>query len=526
MVGDAELAVAAAAGDRAALGQIYDRYADTLYELCRVILRDPHEANDAVHDTFVIAATRLAGLREKDRLKPWLCAIARHESFRRSSKRARSRRSHDEVLDVAVADNTADRLFGSEAANLVWSAAVALTDRERVVLELNVRQGLDGAELAEAAGLTGATASVVLSRAKTQLGVAVRCLLLVRYGRAACSELAGIAPASSDAFDGLTRKRVARHAVGCANCEPRWNASPDALGILGVAPLLGVPAALKSKVLDDPRLISTSRPLGGRGWQGDGFPPMAEKRRRRPLLTSAAAALALAVVATALVLAGNNDRPKLAAPDEIPPSIEGITQGSIVTYGLGAPVTTPAGEILHNADGSVATIPPGTPKVDANGAFITTPPQTGGSNTTAGAGGGSPTTGGSGATTPTSNPASGGTTTPATAAPTTTTAPLTIETTQPRYTTLSLTGCEGATNPDRTEVFASASKPDIQLWLHTNVSSTAVRMVSNPSDHHLWNATLGPFSGTGTVTWWVSNTSGTGGIKSDSRQVTVDPCPQ
>ena len=85
VVGDAELAVAAAAGDRAALGDIYDRYADTLYELCRVILRDPHEASDAVQDTFVIAATRIGGLRDPDRLKPWLCAIARHESFRRSS---------------------------------------------------------------------------------------------------------------------------------------------------------------------------------------------------------------------------------------------------------------------------------------------------------------------------------------------------------------------------------------------------------------------------------------------------------
>ena len=65
----------------------------------------------------------------------------------------------------------------------MWSAAESLTDRERMLLELNVRQGLDGAEFAEAAGLSGATASVVLSRAKTQLATAVRCTLLVRFGR-------------------------------------------------------------------------------------------------------------------------------------------------------------------------------------------------------------------------------------------------------------------------------------------------------------------------------------------------------
>ncbi|HVV35787.1 MAG TPA: sigma-70 family RNA polymerase sigma factor, partial [Acidimicrobiales bacterium] len=307
---DAELAIAAASGDRDAFADIYDRYANALYELCRAVLGDAHEASDALHDTFVIAATRLGGLRDPSRLKPWLCAIARHESMRRSSRRARNRPVTAEVLDVPVADDAARGLMADDAATLVWEAADALTDRERAVLVLNVRQGLDGAELAAAAGLPGPTVSVVLSRAKTQLAVAVRCTLLIRHGRDACAELAQIVPRKHMALDGLIRKRVARHAPDCAICGPTWNSSPEALGVLAAAPLVGAPVALRHTVLNDPRLISFSTPLGGGGWQRDGFPPPEPVESRRRIVVGLAAAMVAVLVAVGMVLIARGDDDK------------------------------------------------------------------------------------------------------------------------------------------------------------------------------------------------------------------------
>jgi DNA-directed RNA polymerase specialized sigma24 family protein len=56
---DADLARAAAAGDRAAFAGIYDRYADRLHDFCVGMLRDRDGAADCVQDTFCIAATRL-----------------------------------------------------------------------------------------------------------------------------------------------------------------------------------------------------------------------------------------------------------------------------------------------------------------------------------------------------------------------------------------------------------------------------------------------------------------------------------
>src|SRR5271155_5061609 len=89
---DGEVVAAIVAGDPDGLAEAYDRYASPLYTYCRSLLREPGDAADAVHDTFVLAASRLAGLRDRNRLRPWLwpatsatgcCAPARPRSRRR-----------------------------------------------------------------------------------------------------------------------------------------------------------------------------------------------------------------------------------------------------------------------------------------------------------------------------------------------------------------------------------------------------------------------------------------------------------
>lgn len=472
VVGDAELAVAAAAGDRAALADIYDRYADSLHELCRAILHDAHEASDAVHDTFVIASTRLDQLREPDRLKAWLCAIARRESIRRSSKRARMRPSHDEVLDVPVMDDPARAPIADDAAALVWEAASALTDRERALLVLNVRQGLDGADLADAAGLPGPQASVVLSRAKTQLANAVRCTLLIRSGRSDCAELTALVPKAHHALDGLTRKRVARHAQGCEHCELKWNASPDALGILAAAPLLGAPAALKREVYDDVELISSSKRLGGGRWRADGFPAGDERDARRPIVVSIAAALILVVVAIALVFAGNDDGPTLSATD--------------------APETT------TTTAASVAGITPTTLPTDATATTVTrrsTTTRRGQTATTLRRPGGAATTAAPVAS-------------PPTPAPTAPPAFRIASTSGPR----SVSTCESGTYTATVE----GSGPQFLVLSYSGPGSGRTFMQRNGNTYSV-NLQIGP---AGTYSWTVSG----GGATSPTKQVTVTEC--
>jgi len=85
---DRETVAAIAAGDPQGLAEAYDHYAAPLYTYCRFMLpgADPSDdAADAVRDTFIIATSRLQGLRDPDRLGCWLQAVARNECLRRLS---------------------------------------------------------------------------------------------------------------------------------------------------------------------------------------------------------------------------------------------------------------------------------------------------------------------------------------------------------------------------------------------------------------------------------------------------------
>jgi len=96
---DSEVVAAIVAGDPNGLAEAYDRYASPLYTYCRSLLREPADAADAVQDTFVIAASKLAGLRDQSRLRPWLYAVARNECHRRLREKASTAAS---ALDLSL----------------------------------------------------------------------------------------------------------------------------------------------------------------------------------------------------------------------------------------------------------------------------------------------------------------------------------------------------------------------------------------------------------------------------------------
>ena len=150
---DSEIVAAIVAGDPQGLAAAYDRYAAALHTYCRSLLAEPADAADAVQDTFVIAASRLAGLREPDRLRPWLYAVARNECYRRLRARHRTTGLAEagEMTDTS-ADTSADAGRGAsrgELRELVRAAIAGLNPGDREIIELNLRHQLDGADLAD-----------------------------------------------------------------------------------------------------------------------------------------------------------------------------------------------------------------------------------------------------------------------------------------------------------------------------------------------------------------------------------------
>lgn len=241
---DATLALAAASGDRMAFAAIYDRYANRLYDFCVGMLRDRDAAADCVQDVFVTAASRLDQLREPDRLRSWLYAVARNEALSRIRDRRREQPS-DELPEIVSGEpDPATLAARSELANLISDACGGLTDRDQLVLELSYRQGLSGPELADALGVSPRNANTLVERLRDTIARSLGALLICRQVRtdpSRCPELAAILADWDGQFTVLTRKRAARHIDGCAVCEEQRAKMVSPATLLGSAPLL-IPA--------------------------------------------------------------------------------------------------------------------------------------------------------------------------------------------------------------------------------------------------------------------------------------------
>jgi RNA polymerase sigma factor (sigma-70 family) len=254
---DREIVAAIVAGDPAGLAAAYDSYAAALHTYCRSLLPEPADAADAVQDTFVIAAAKLGNLRDPDRLRPWLYAVARNECYRRLRGRARLA-PLDEAGDVS--DTAADASSGAgraELRELVAAALAGLNPGDRDVIELNLRHEVEGPDLADALGVPLNQAHALASRARGQLERSLGALLVARTGREACAELDAILADWDGTFTILMRKRVSRHIENCEICRERKRRTLSPAALFSVLPLVGLPPGLRQQVL---RLVSDTSP--------------------------------------------------------------------------------------------------------------------------------------------------------------------------------------------------------------------------------------------------------------------------
>ena len=358
---DREMVAAIVAGDPAGLAAAYDSYAPALHAYCRSMLPEPADAADAVQDTFLIAAAKLAGLRDPDRLRPWLYAVARNECHRRLRARGAT-----VGLDEAgeMTDTAAEAGVGAERAelrDLVRSALAGLNPGDREVIELNLRHQLDSADLADALGVKLNQAHALQSRARGQLERSLGALLVARSGRESCPELAALL----DGWDGqltvLLRKRVSRHIEGCEACGTRKRRELNPAALLSLLPVAILPPGLRQQVL---RLVSDVSPDAASyrarvvrqagSFRSSGFPalvapvPSPGAGLRRVLAASiVAAAGALLIGGVALAAALHHDSPAAstsALPGTAAPGAPSLTTSPAAPAGhsSSAPGTLPA----------------------------------------------------------------------------------------------------------------------------------------------------------------------------------------
>ncbi len=186
------------------------------------MLGNPHDAAGAMQDTFIAAGARLHQLRDPSKFRAWLLrhrpapGVLRRRR-RRSARREQEPELPEDGLVIAAAEvDPTDALADAELARLVDAAAEGLDERDRAVLHLHFRQGLSGDELAAALGVERNNAHVLVHRVRERLQTALGALLVARHGRSACAQLDAILGGWDGTLTTVVRKRINRHAEGCA----------------------------------------------------------------------------------------------------------------------------------------------------------------------------------------------------------------------------------------------------------------------------------------------------------------------
>jgi DNA-directed RNA polymerase specialized sigma24 family protein len=104
----------------AAFEALVRRHGPMVLALCRGVLRDHHDTDDAFQATFLVLARRAAAIRDRDRLATWLGRVAR-----RIALRSREEEAHRQALEGRRGD------FDVEMSDASTAALVAVETTRR-----------------------------------------------------------------------------------------------------------------------------------------------------------------------------------------------------------------------------------------------------------------------------------------------------------------------------------------------------------------------------------------------------------
>ena len=174
MSDDAQLIDETLAGNRAAFGQLVNRYQGRLYNTLLHVVGSREEAEDVCQEAFVQAFVKLESFGGRSAFYTWLYRIAFNLSVsRRRRKRAEvsidqhRERTGDEPRDVG--EGPADQLLREEQVRQVRRAIEMLSDEHRAILVLREMDGCGYETIAEILELPLGTVRSRLHRARLQL---------------------------------------------------------------------------------------------------------------------------------------------------------------------------------------------------------------------------------------------------------------------------------------------------------------------------------------------------------------------
>ncbi len=149
----------AIAGDEVAFARIVAAHHEDMARIAYFVCGDLDIAEEAEQSAWGVAYRRLKDLRDPDRLRPWLMAVAANEA--RQISRSRRRRT---VRELAVTDPSRPRSVDHAAMIDLADALGRLDPKDRAIVGLRYVSGFESAEIGRAMGMTASGVRLRLHR--------------------------------------------------------------------------------------------------------------------------------------------------------------------------------------------------------------------------------------------------------------------------------------------------------------------------------------------------------------------------
>ena len=147
----------ALSGNEAAFEKLVITYMRDVYYTSLSIVKNHFDADDVTQNTFVRCFTKLGSFNGKSSFKTWLLRIAINLSKDCLRKRKRTRTIFDGEYVETASDNTPNaeqQMTTLQNYELIDAAIDSLTERQRIVVSLRLKQELPFSEIAELLNIT------------------------------------------------------------------------------------------------------------------------------------------------------------------------------------------------------------------------------------------------------------------------------------------------------------------------------------------------------------------------------------
>jgi RNA polymerase sigma factor (sigma-70 family) len=146
--------------------QLYARYAEGIYHLCRSYLNDSEIAKDLLQETFLCVWKNQSKFRGESSVQTWIYRIAVNTCLGHIRNTKRKGIAHSEAPLAEKADDTSSE--EEHAITILYQTIQQLPEADRLIISM-VLQEIPYGQIAEAMGMQEGNLRVKIHRIKKQM---------------------------------------------------------------------------------------------------------------------------------------------------------------------------------------------------------------------------------------------------------------------------------------------------------------------------------------------------------------------